>query len=194
MTEPLMTWDASGVQQWAEAEHGESVVLVHCLKGFIDAGRAGSLVSAHLVSQSEPVRIATFAVDDLLDYRSRRPEMTFSINQWTSYEEPTLVVDMVRDAQGTPFLLMHGYEPDIRWEAFVGQVRTLVDKLGVTLVAGAYGIPMAAPHTRDLLATVHGSSPELLPDEPTFFGTVQVPASAQNLLEYRFGQWGLAAI
>lgn len=194
MSEHLLTWDADGVRQWAEATQGRPAVLVHSLRGFIDAGRAGALVSGHLLGRSEPRRIATFAIDELLDYRSRRPEMTFSVNQWTSYDEPSLVVDMVHDAAGTPFLLLHGFEPDIRWEAFIRSVRTMVDKLGVTLVAGAHGIPMAAPHTRELLATVHGTSPELLPDEPTFFGTVQVPASAHNLLEYRFGQWGLSAI
>jgi hypothetical protein len=53
---------------------------------------------------------------------------------------------------------------------------------------------MAAPHTRPLAATLHGTRQDLLPDAASFFGTVTVPASAQNLMEYRFGQWGLTAL
>ncbi len=42
--------------------------------------------------------MASFDIDALLDYRSRRPEMTFSVNEWTAYDEPYLDLDMVRDA------------------------------------------------------------------------------------------------
>ncbi|MDN4483978.1 PAC2 family protein [Demequina lignilytica] len=194
MDGPLVTWDPDGVRAWADAAPEDGGVLVHSLRGFIDAGRAGLLVSDHLLELSEPVRVATFDIDRLLDYRSRRPEMTFSVNQWTSYDEPHLELDMLRDVEGTPFLLLHGFEPDILWERYIAAVREAVERLGVDLVAGSHGIPMAVPHTRPLTATLHGTDQELLPDTPSMFGTVTVPASAQNLLEYRFGQWGLAMV
>jgi len=189
----MVSWDADGVRAWADVAPKEGAVLVHSLRGFIDAGRAGALVSDHLL-QGESTRIVTFDIDQLLDYRSRRPEMTFSVNEWTAYDEPYLGVDMVRDAAGAPFLLLHGFEPDLQWEAYIRAVREVVGRLGVELTLGAHGIPMAAPHTRPLTATLHGTRQELLPDSVSFFGTVTVPASAQNLMEYRFGQWGLTAI
>lgn len=194
MNGPLVNWDAEGVEQWSAIAPDEGAVLMHSLRGFIDAGRAGSLVSEHILDSSDPVRIASFDIDSLLDYRSRRPEMTFSINQWTDYDEPHLDLDMVTDAEGRPFLFLHGFEPDIRWERYIDAVRQMVDRLKVELVLGTYGIPMAAPHTRPLTATVHGTRQDLLPDAPSIFGTVTVPASAQNLMEYRFGQWGITAI
>lgn len=194
MSESLITWDPEGVAAWEKAAPAEGGVFMHSLRGFIDAGRAGALIADHILSQSDPIHIASFAIDELLDYRSRRPEMTFSINQWTDYDEPHLDIDMVMDRDGHPFLFLHGFEPDVRWEAYIEAVRDVVDALGATLVLGAHGIPMAAPHTRPLTATVHGTSQELLPDAPSFFGTVTVPASAQNLMEYRFGQWGIDAI
>ncbi|WP_084127102.1 PAC2 family protein [Demequina sp. NBRC 110054] len=191
MDTKLVTWDPEGVAAWAEVAPSEGAVMMHVLRGFIDGGKAGRLVGEHLLELGEPVRVATFDIDELLDYRSRRPEMTFSVNEWTEYDEPELVLDMVRDVEGTPFLLLHGFEPDIRWEAYIAEVRSMVERLGVGLVLGAHGIPMAAPHTRPLGVTVHGTSQDLLPDQPSMFGTVTVPASAQNLLEYRFGQWDL---
>ncbi|WNM23363.1 proteasome assembly chaperone family protein [Demequina capsici] len=194
METKLVTWDPEGVAAWAEVAPSEGAVLMHSLRGFIDAGRTGRLVAEHLVEEGDPVRIATFDIDELLDYRSRRPEMTFSVNEWTSYDEPYLALDMVRDAEDHPFLLLHGFEPDIRWEAYIRAVRDMVQRLGVGLVMGTHGIPMAVPHTRPLNVTVHGTSQDLLPDQPSMFGTVAVPASAQNLLEYRFGQWDIDAV
>ncbi|MBC7298379.1 MAG: PAC2 family protein [Demequina sp.] len=188
-----MTWDNDGVEQWASAS-GSDAVLLQSLRGFVDAGRVGKLIRDHVVSMSEPVRVVTFNVDELLDYRSRRPEMTFSINEWTAYDEPYLAIDMVRDAEDQPFLMLHGSEPDIRWELFISSVREAVKRLGVGLTVGAYGIPMGVPHTKPMTSTTHGTRQDLLRDSPGMFGTVNVPASAQNLLEYRFGQWSLDAV
>lgn len=188
-----MTWDSDGVAQWAQ-RGGTGAVLVQSLRGFVDAGKVGRLVCDHVLDFAPPVRLVTFEIDEFLDYRSRRPEMTFSVNEWTAYDEPYLAIDMVRDAEGTAFLLLHGIEPDIRWEAFIASVKDAVTRLGVGLTVGAHGIPMGAPHTRPLQSTVHGTRQELLPDAPGVFGTITVPASAQNLLEYRFGQWGLDAV
>lgn len=189
----LVTWEPAGVEAWAEVA-SEGAVLMHSLRGFVDAGRAGSLMTEHVLGIDEPIRIAAFDVDRLLDYRSRRPEMVFSVNQWTDYDEPELVLDMVRDKQGRPFLLLHGVEPDILWERYIRAVKEIVKRMGVGLTVGAHGIPMAAPHTRPLIATMHGTRQDLLPDTASFFGTVTVPAAAQNLLEYRFGQWGLDVV
>ncbi len=189
----LITWDNDGVEQWASAS-GADAVLLQSLRGFVDAGRVGRLIQDHVVGIAEPVRLATFAVDELLDYRSRRPEMTFSINEWTAYDEPYLAIDMVRDVEDRPFLMLHGIEPDIRWEAFISSVREAVTRLGVGLTVGAHGIPMGVPHTKPIGSTTHGTRQDLLPDSPGIFGTVTVPSSAQSLLEYRFGQWGLDAV
>ncbi|WP_084076134.1 PAC2 family protein [Demequina sp. NBRC 110052] len=189
MERPMVTWDPDGVERWAREAPSDSAVMVHSLRGFIDAGKTGLLVAEHLLEIGEPVRLATFDIDQLLDYRSRRPEMTFSVNEWTSYDEPHLVLDMVHDAEGSPYLLLHGFEPDIQWEGYIRAVRDIADRLRVGLTLGTHGIPMAAPHTRPLGVTVHGTRQELLPDQPSPFGTITVPASAQNLLEYRFGQW-----
>src|SRR5690606_39214461 len=126
----LVTWEPAGVEAWAEVA-GEGAVLMHSLRGFVDAGRAGSLMTEHVLGIDEPIRIAAFDVDRLLDYRSRRPEMVFSVNQWTDYDEPELVLDMVRDKQGRPFLLLHGVEPDILWERYIRAVKEIVKRMGV---------------------------------------------------------------
>ena len=62
------------------------------------------------------------------------------------------------------------------------------------LTVGLHGIPMGIPHTRPLSVTAHATRPELVADHTSWFGTVQVPASASALLELRLGQSGHDAL
>ena len=61
----------------ARTDFGEPVLL-YSLAGFVDAGSAGRLLADHLVETLDHEVVATFDVDQLLDFRGRRPAMTFS--------------------------------------------------------------------------------------------------------------------
>lgn len=165
-------------------------VLLHVLTGFIDAGQAGALARDHLLATLTHRPVATFDVDQLLDYRSRRPPMVFVEDHWESYEDPRLVLHEVVDDAGIRFLLLEGAEPDIHWERFVVAVRGLVEQLGVRLTIGVHGIPMGVPHTRPTSVTAHATRSDLVAGRDAWVGTVQVPGSMTNLLEYRLGEAG----
>ncbi|WP_066582119.1 PAC2 family protein [Cellulomonas timonensis] len=193
MLDPSEIYDVDPVvaaEVTARAALGSGPVLVHALQGFVDAGAAGRKAAEHLTESLTTTRLATFDVDQLIDYRSRRPTMTFDSSAWTEYDAPSLAVDLVRDAEGAPFLLLHGSEPDVQWERFIAAVRQIVERFAVPLTVGLHGIPMGVPHTRPLTATAHATRPELVADHPSWFGTVQVPASASAVLEMRLGEWG----
>ena len=165
-------------------------VLIQALDGFVDAGAAKRLVRQHLLEGKDSRVIATFDVDALLDYRARRPAMTFDEDHWADYADPQLAVHLLHDADGTAFLVLAGPEPDIRWEGFIAGVRQLVTDLGVRLTVGLNSIPMAVPHTRPLGMIAHASNPELVAGHEKWVGNVQVPSSAGHLLEFRLGQAG----
>lgn len=169
-------------------------VLVQALTGFVDAGSATQLAREHLLSQPDARLVATFDVDQLLDYRSQRPVMTFDADHWESYDEPTLGLHLLRDDAGTPFLLLAGPEPDLQWNRFTAALLGLVDRLGVRLSVGLNAIPMAVPHTRPIGLTAHATRPELITGYEPWLNRVQVPGSAGNLLEYRLGQAGRDAM
>jgi hypothetical protein len=169
-------------------------VLVHCLEGFLDAGNAAGLATRHLLSRSSGRVVASFDIDAFYDYRARRPPMTFFENRYEGYETPRLVVRLNHDSLGTPYLLMHGPEPDTHWDAFAGAVRTVVESLGVRLTVALGAVPMAVPHTRPVMLTNHATQPDLLIAENVWKGQIRVPASAQALLELRLGEWGHPAM
>lgn len=165
-------------------------VLLHHFDGFMDAGMAGRLVVEHVLATYEHRVIARFDVDGLIDYRSRRPTMTYATDHFEPVPVPELVVHLVHDAQGIPFLLLSGPEPDIRWEGFAAAVRSLVERWGVGLVIGFHGIPMRLPHTRPLGVTAHATRPELVAGHKSFFSRVEVPGNVAALLEVRLGEDG----
>lgn len=173
---------------------GRGPVLIHALEGFSDAGHAIRLAAEHLKESLESELVASFAIDDLLDYRSRRPMMTFKTDHFTHYEEPELNLYALRDSVGTPFLLLAGLEPDLQWERFVTAVRLLAERLGVRRTIGLGSIPMAVPHTRPVTLTAHSSDRSLIADHQPWVGEVQVPSSASNLLEFRLAQHGHEAV
>jgi len=173
---------------------GSGPVLIHALEGFSDAGHAIRLAAAHLQSALDTELVASFAIDDLLDYRSRRPLMTFKTDHFTDYDDPRLNLYALRDSLGTPFLLLAGMEPDLQWERFVTAVRLLAERLGVRQTIGLGAIPMAVPHTRPVTMTAHSNNRDLIADHQPWVGEVQVPSSVSNLLEYRMAQHGHDAV
>jgi len=169
-------------------------VLVHAMRGSLDAGHAGAMVARHLLDSLPVERIATFDADELVDYRSRRPPMTFEDFQYTDYDEPVIALDLLRDDEGTPLLLLHGPEPDLRWDAFTAAVMSLVEDLGVQRTIGVHGIPMAVPHTRPVTVTSHATRRGLVDPQRHMMGTVQVPGNISGLLELRLGRAGHDAL
>jgi PAC2 family len=168
----------------------DSPVLIQALTGFIDAGSAIQLSRAHLLEQFDGEVLVTFDVDQLLDYRSRRPPMIFVEDHWATYERPSLALHLLRDPAGTQFLLLAGPEPDLQWERFIAAMTGLIERLGVRLTVGLNAIPMAVPHTRPVSVTVHATDRRLLRTHESWLQRVQVPASVGNLLELRLGEAG----
>ncbi len=170
------------------------LTMVMVLSGFLDAGKSAQLAAKHLEEIGGGKVVATFDIDALYDYRARRPPLSFMHDHYGSYEAPRLVVRSLRDTGGTPFLLMHGPEPDIRWEGFAGAVREVIERFGVDRVVALGAVPMAVPHTRPVAITPHGNRHELVHGRSPWQGELRVPASAQAVLEIRLGDWGHDAL
>jgi hypothetical protein len=177
-----------------ETVRGVDAPLIHLLDGFLDAGRVPHGTAAHLLRTCHPERVATFDVDVLHDYRSRRPIMTFDTYHWTAIQMPHLVLDRLTDEAGRPFLLMHGQEPDSRWERMVTTTLAICDELGVSRLYTGAGIPLAVPHTRPTGITRHATSQDLAHDNPPLIERMDVPGQWSAMLELRAGEVGRVAM
>lgn len=178
------------VDEIPELAEGARPVLVHALDGFLSAGQAGQLAARHLVGSGGGRVVASFDLDQMYDYRARRPGLVFDRDHYANYDVPRLQVRLLEDADGTPFLLLSGPEPDYRWEAFAAAVRALVERFDIRLVVGIGAVPMGVPHTRPMMITTHATRSDLV-DRPNLWrAQLLVPTSAQSLLELRLGEGG----
>lgn len=167
---------------------GESPVLVHSLHGFLDAGNGPVLASEHLLNVLPHRLIASFDSDAFLDYRARRPRMTFDADHYTGVEMPEIRLYEVTDLDGTPFLLLTGPEPDYRWNAFLNSSVGLIEAAGVRLVVGMGAIPWPTPHTRPFSVSAHATDRTHLVGHRPWVGQVEFPGHIGGVLEWRLGQ------
>ena len=177
-----------------EPAERSGLVLVHDLAGDFDAASAGKLAGAHLLAALPNEVIARFDADSLVDYRARRPRMSFNSDRYEAFAAPEIQLYAVEDDAGTPFLLLHGAEPDYAWERFVAAVRGLVEQLGVTTVVALQAIPMPVPHTRPVTVTAHATRRQLIDSYPVYWGEMRIPGSVSALLELRLGEAGVDAL
>ena len=168
--------------------------LLVSVGGFIDAGNVQAILTRHLIEASEATVVASFDVDQLLDYRGRRPVMVFEENHYAEYDDPSLVLYRLADRDGQPYYLLAGPEPDYQWERAIEAIRLLQKDLGITLTVSSHGIPMAVPHTRPIGVTAHATDVRLIGERNPVFGRVQIPGSFSALLELRLGEAEAAAV
>ncbi|WP_285116428.1 PAC2 family protein [Leifsonia sp. fls2-241-R2A-40a] len=166
----------------------EGLPLVAGLTGFADAGSGVSQLGTYLLGTLDSEVVATFDADILLDYRARRPIIYFDQDHLTDYQPATLKLYLAYDELRQPFLLLSGFEPDFRWEAFTDAVLGLIERFKVKSITWVHSIPMPVPHTRPIGVTVSGNRSELIESMSIWKPHTQVPANALHLLEFRLQQ------
>ena len=164
--------------------------LVMGFTGIAEAGHVVSQLADELLEQLDSELIASFDADQLIDYRSQRPQISFVGDHFTDYERPKIELYRLHDGMGQPFLLLTGAEPDLQWERFTRAVISLVERLEVRLVTWVQALPMPVPHTRPLGVTVHGNRPELIDGITAWKPTAQLQAAIGPLLEVRLIEAG----
>ncbi|MFB2555967.1 proteasome assembly chaperone family protein [Herbiconiux liangxiaofengii] len=168
----------------------DGLQLVAALTGFTDAGGAVSQFGEYLLDTLDSTIVAEFDPDILLDYRARRPIITFDQDHVSDFQPQTLRLYLMTDELGQRFLFLNGFEPDFQWERFTAAVIELVGRFAVSTTTWVHAIPMPVPHTRPVRVTVSGNRAELIEALSVWKPTTQAPANALHLVEYRLGELG----
>lgn len=177
-----------------DVEFDEPPILLYAFAGFVDAGAGVRLAAEHVLDACSHRLVATFDADELLDYRARRPKMTYVVDHFASVEIPEIVLHEVTDSTGQRFLLLTGPEPDYQWRRFLAAIDLIVAHFRVRLAVGLSAIPWPSPHTRPMGLTVHGSEPSLVAGHASVIGEIEVPGHVGAMLELHLGQEGTASM
>lgn len=159
--------------------------MIAALSGFTDAGSTLDQVAEQIFKQFEHQIVAEFENDELLDYRSRRPVMFFEKDHIAEYEPPVLALYQVWDEAKQPFLFLHGYEPDFKWDAFSEALWLLIEEFGVADFTWVHSIPFPIPHTREIGVTVSGNRQDIIDQVSEWKPQTQVPGNVLHLIEYK---------
>jgi hypothetical protein len=165
--------------------------VVAGLTGFTDAGGTVAQVADSLFANYDYTLVAEFSNDELLDYRSRRPVMFFERDHIISYEPQQLGLYLMQDEAGNPFLFLHGYEPDFKWESFVEALEDLFSLFAISSFTWVHSIPFPIPHTKPIGVTVSGTRRELIDAISEWKPSTSVPGNVLHLIEYRLGNDGV---
>lgn len=176
------------------ANGAEELPMLVALQGYADAGQAVSSASSHLLAALDHSPVASFKVDELIDYRSRRPGVTIDNSKVVDSDDVRLDLHLVKDTQGRPFLLLSGLEPDLKWGAFSDAVVDLARRGQVGMVASLYSAPMTVPHTRPLVISAHASDSSLIQDFHTWDSRMIVPGAAALETEKKLNRHGFETI
>jgi hypothetical protein len=164
--------------------------LVAGLTGFADAGGAVAQITEALLDAPDAELVAEFDPDILLDYRARRPVITFERDHISEVRPARLTLQLLRDELGQPFLFLSGYEPDFQWNRFVRAVVDLAEDLQVADTTWLQSIPMPVPHTRPIGLTVSGTRKDLVESMSIWKPETQAPANVLHLVEHTLAAEG----
>jgi predicted ATP-grasp superfamily ATP-dependent carboligase len=178
-------------KMYGDIEAIKGLPMVAMLSGFTDSGSTIGQISEHFFANLDNEIVLRFDNDELLDYRSRRPVLYFEKDHIESYEPQTLAIYKVLDEADQPFLLLEGYEPDMRWEAFAQSIVELTKLLDVKSFTWVHAIPFPIPHTRPVGVTVSGNRNDMIERFSEWKPQTQVPGNVIHLLEFRLTEQGL---
>lgn len=164
--------------------------LVVALHGFSDAGNVVTQLQGYFEKAQESRVLYEFPNDEYLDYRARRPTITFETDQLKGYDPQKLALYMSTDELGAPYFLLSGYEPDFGWEKFIHRVGQIVEALEVEVTVWTHAIPMPVPHTRPIGVTVSGNRIDLIESRSIWKPTTRLSASVGHVLEYSLYERG----
>lgn len=177
---------------YQEFEAGDlaGLPLVALISGFTDSGATVAQLSEHLFANLDHELVLEFSNDELLDYRSRRPSLFFEKDHIESYDPPSLAIYLMRDEADQRFLLLEGYEPDFRWEAFSDVMLDFFNRHDLGHFTWVHAIPFPIPHSRATGVTVSGNRQDMIQRFSEWKPETQVPGNVVHLLEYRLSKAG----
>jgi hypothetical protein len=142
-----------------------SPVAIAGFEGWNDAGEAASGVINHLGIAWQATPIGAIDPEEYYDFQVNRPVVEIEDGRTQRLIWPTTRISLARaEPSGLPrdVLLIHGIEPNMRWQAFSGELVDGLAGLGVELVIVLGALLAEAAHTRPVPVSVGASDPALV--------------------------------
>lgn len=171
---------------WHEVPTGAPLVLA--LAGYRDAGHVVPQLTAQLLDDASDTLVASIAIDDVFDYRARRPIVSMEGTRLAGVQMPALELHLLHDDAGSPFVLLAGLEPDFRWSALSDELVDSIDELGIASTTWVHSFAMPVPHTRPVRLSATGNRPEVAEQLSVWSPHTEAPAHFAHVLGSRLAE------
>lgn len=164
-------------------------LLVNFIDPQADPGALARHIS-HVLTDMPSAQVATFDTDELVDYRSNGPWVNVREGKLNDIQHEEMALDIVRDMEGEPFLVLRGPEPSFHWRGMAGELREILRRFGVKDIYSFSALPAPFPHTRPVDMFVRSSREDL--DFEHFPGDIWFESRFADYLEYQAQQDGMS--
>ena len=172
-----------------------SPVIIAAFEGWNDAGEAASGVINHLSLAWQATPVGAIDPEDYYDFQVTRPVTEVAEGRTERLIWPTTrLLTATQDASERDLLLVHGIEPNMRWQGFCSELVTSFSELGIELVVLLGALLADSPHTRPLQVTAAASDPALAADlraEPVDY---KGPTGIVGVLQHACADAGIPAV
>jgi proteasome assembly chaperone (PAC2) family protein len=123
--------------------------FIAAFKGWNDAAESASSAVQFLVKEWSAARIASLDPEEFYDFTEVRPRVRLVDGLHRELEWPSLELFAHTDkALARDVVLLVGYEPQLRWRTFTGQLLGLLERLHVEQAILLGSLLADVPHTR----------------------------------------------
>jgi proteasome assembly chaperone (PAC2) family protein len=138
-------------------------VLVAAFRGWNDGAQGASLAASFLAQAWQARRFADIDPEEFFDFQAVRPHVSLEdgVTRKISWPETVFYHAPVPDADRDAVLVL-GFEPNLRWRTFTGEIVDVAQDLGVGLVVTLGALLADVPHTRPAPVTGSASDPRLV--------------------------------
>jgi predicted ATP-grasp superfamily ATP-dependent carboligase len=172
-----------------------SPVIIAAFEGWNDAGEAASGVINHLSLAWQATPVGAIDPEDYYDFQVTRPVTEVAEGRTERLIWPTTrLLAAKQEATDRDLLLVHGIEPNMRWQGFCSELVTSFSELGIELVVLLGALLADSPHTRPVPVAAAASDPALAADlraEPVDY---KGPTGIVGVLQHACADAGIPAV
>jgi predicted ATP-grasp superfamily ATP-dependent carboligase len=172
-----------------------SPVIIAAFEGWNDAGEAASGVINHLSLAWQATPVGAIDPEDYYDFQVTRPVTEVAEGKTERLIWPTTrLLAAKQEATDRDLLLVHGIEPNMRWQGFCSELVTSFSELGIELVVLLGALLADSPHTRPVPVAAAASDPALaagLRAEPVDY---KGPTGIVGVLQHACADAGIPAV
>jgi hypothetical protein len=171
-------------------------VMIAAFEGWNDAADAASNAVRHLAEVLDADLFGAMDAEDYYDFQVNRPMLALTEDGERELVWPTTRFSVARvpvagpaQEDGEPrvrdVVLVHGIEPNMRWQSFSEELFDLARDLGVAMVVVLGALLADVPHTRPVPVSGSSGDPDLAAahglESPTYQGPTGINGVLQEL-------------